>query len=54
MAWKAKKVKKVAKSTLAAETVALVEAVDIRIYLSDTLTRVIYHGNVERIDHYII
>ena len=44
LAWEAKKIRRVVKSTLAAETLALVEAVDMAYYLGRILTEILYRN----------
>ena len=44
LVWEAKKIKKVVKSRLAVETRALMEALDMGMYLSDTLTELFFMG----------
>ena len=46
--WQSKKIRRVAKSTLAAETIAMVEAIDSAIYLSTLLSEIV-HNNKRRI-----
>ena len=45
LAWEAKKIRRVVKSTLAAETLALVEAVDMAFYLGCILSDILYNGS---------
>ena len=45
LAWEAKKIRRVVKSTLAAETLALVEAVDMAFYLGCILSEILYNGS---------
>ena len=44
LAWEAKKMKRVVKSTLAAETLALVEALDMAFYLGSILSEILHES----------
>ena len=49
LAWEAKKIRRVVKSTLAAETLALVEALDMALYLGSILSEILHRSNSQRI-----
>ena len=56
LAWKANKIRRVVRSTLAAETLSLVDALDTAVYLGHLLSEVLFNGskkNVVPIDCYI-
>ena len=49
LAWEAKKIRRVVKSTLAAETLALVEALDMAFYLGSILSEILHKSNSAKI-----